>query len=216
MEIHSGDYFLKMIQRLRQHEEIMLYGNILQISVEEEDRVSDFLETEYNQELHEYPKTAPEFNSNAAIWAAKIVYLTSQLVLYRENKQAELQVLLPDYKYDVNPSAIMSADLCLRFVPNIIHQLKLIDSEDLLISVLEDKLTKWHYSGVSYLLDISQFDFTFVKSNSSLFQLYSDRIIEYKNLRLAQHPLFQQYISAQLSIYGADYWNEFKVLTSSP
>lgn len=213
MEILLDDYFFKMIQRLRQDEEIMLDGNVLDISSQGASKVADFLEAEYGREILEYPYTAPEFNSNAATWAAKIVYLTAQLILYRENKQAELQILLPDYEHDVNPSAIISADLCLRFLPNIIQQLRLIDSEDPLIDILEKKLTKWHYSGVSYPLDISQFDFTFVESNPSLFQLYSDRIIENKNLHLAHHPLFQQHINAQLGIYGVDFWNEFKILT---
>lgn len=214
MEIQARDYFLKMIQSLRQHEEIMLYGNILNISPQERDHVVNFLRDEYEREVLEYPHAAPEFNPDAAIWAAQTIYLAAQLILYRENKNTELLILLPDYEHEINASAILSADLCLRFLPEMIQQLKLIDSEDHLIELLEKKLVTWHYSAITYSLDISQFDFTFASSNKSLFQLYSDRIIENKKLHLAQHPLFRQYINAQLGIYGADFWNEFKILTN--
>ena len=74
-------YFLKMIQALRQHEEIVLYQNVLNISEIEAAEVGAFLEFEYKQESLSYPQLIPYFDPIAALWSAKTVYLAAQLIL---------------------------------------------------------------------------------------------------------------------------------------
>ena len=133
-------YFLKMIRTLRQQEEIMLYGNILQVTDAEAREVVVFLEKEYEAEALNYPYSIPSFDDTAALWAAKTVYIAAQLILYRETKNEALPLILPDFTGDVTPAAILSCDLCLRFLPTMIVQLKAIDSEDELIQVLENLL----------------------------------------------------------------------------
>lgn len=215
MESDRPHYFLKMIQHLRQNEEIMLYGNILSASSEECSQVTDFLKSEYEKELSGYPPGAPPFYSEAALWAARIVYVSAQLLLYRENKEKDFAVLLPSYEGDNTPAAVLSADLCLRFLPDMLVQFKLIDSEDPLIELLEKILVTWHYSGVTYSLKPETLDLTMLHTDASLFQLYCDRIFENKNLLLAQHTAFRDTIISQLGIYGTTFWNEFKMTTTA-
>lgn len=50
------NYFLKTIEHLRNYEEIILYGNILEITNEQEDETLKYLEKEYQYELADYPK----------------------------------------------------------------------------------------------------------------------------------------------------------------
>jgi hypothetical protein len=215
MDIESKEYFLKMIRHLREQEEIMLYGNLLTFTALEAAAVGTFLKSEYEKEASGYPPAYPAFNTEAALWAAQLVYVSAQLMLYRENKEKDLTLLLPSYVPAIDSSAMVSADLCLRFLPDMLIQLKLIDSEDALIELLEKILQEWHYSGVAYEQDVGLLDFTIITSDASFFQMYCDRIFENKKLTLAQHPVFRDTIVSQLGIYGAEFWNELKRTTSS-
>lgn len=199
-----------MIQLLRKHEEIMLYDNVLEITENDSKEVIAFLEDEYKMESFGYPYTCPAFNEQAALWGAKTIYTAAQLMLYREHKEADLSQLLPDLSTNPDSSEMLSADLCMRFLPDILKQLKRIDGEDKLISLLEDKLVCWHFSGVNYLLDIQQINFENSVSNPCLHQLYADRIILNKKMQLAKHPAFESLIAAGLGMYAAELWKEFK------
>lgn len=213
METVRPDYFLKMIRHLREQEEIMLYGNLLTFPAQEAAAVGAFLTEEYEREASGHPVHSPKFNVDAAIWAAQLVYVSAQLMLYRENKEKDLTLLLPSYTHVIDSSAMVSADLCLRFLPDMLIQLKLIDSEDALIALLEKILRTWHYSGVTYKQDAREFDFTTITGDAAFFQLYCDRIFDYKILTLAQHPVFRETIVSQLGMYGAEFWNELKLTT---
>jgi hypothetical protein len=212
-----SQFFYKMIERLRHHEEIMLYDNVLAISEEEKRLVTAFLETEFQRESLNYPRGYPGFTEDAALWAAKTTYVAAQLILYRQNKDEDLKTLLPDYPSEKSAGAFLSADLCLRFLPDMIRQLKIIDSGDPLIEVLQNILQQWHYSGIGYdELDFHAMKFETIVQNEALLQLYCTSIIYHKNTKLAQHPDFNEVIGAQLGIYNQEFWNEFKRITTPP
>lgn len=198
-----------MIESLRRDEAVMLYANMLQVPVEEEQEIVDFLHREFLSESLEYPYVVPEFDGAAALWAAKTVNTAAQLILYRKDKPAELAPLLPAYMGEHTAGAILSADLCLRFIPDMLVQLMMIDREDELIPILEGIMAQWHYSAVKHKQDISGLNFDVVAGNQCLLQLYTDRIIAYKHIQLALHPAFKGSVQASLGIYGKEFWNNF-------
>jgi hypothetical protein len=202
--------FLKMIKHLRREEEVVLFGNVISINRQEGNQAADFLISEFQAESLEYPHTPPSFNTDAALWAAKTVYRAAQLMLYRENKIVEVEDLLPSYDAAIDPSAILSADLYLRFIPDIISHLKLIDPEDPLIKILEQQLIIWHYSGVGYPLNIDELNINNAYSQSCLLQLYANRIIANRRLPLATHPFFINAVSASLGMFASEIWKDFK------
>ena len=59
--------FFNMIQKLRQDEEIMLYGNILKFDELEEIEVIEFLRNQYEAESMDYSHVAPAFDDDAAL-----------------------------------------------------------------------------------------------------------------------------------------------------
>lgn len=204
------NYFLEMIQTLRKQEEVILYGNILHVNEKYTESVTNFLYTEYQKEIVEYPDSnTPEFDSEAALWAAKTIYIAAQLLLYRENKETDLDLLLADYTAIRNASSVLSADLCLRFLPDILMQLKMIDSEDALIEILERKIVYWHYSGINYSLPLEQLDFDSMFAEDGLKRLYLNRIITYKKIDLANHPSCKENIAGYLGMYADQFWKEF-------
>ncbi len=205
-------YFLQVVQALRVSEEIVLYGHRLEIPPKETEAVISFLENEYQKEILDYPYKVPRFDKEAALWAAKIIYIAAQLILYRKDEAADLVRLLPDYISTPSPSSIVSVDLCLRFLPQMILQLKLIDVEDPLIDVLEKKLSIWHYSGIRYDLNVEELDYTIINSNACLEQLYLNRIVHFKNKMLANLPIFKDKINANLGLYKKEFWSELEDL----
>ncbi len=208
------EYFLNMIKNLRQNEDVMLYNNILKVNEIETEIAIEFLKKEYQNETLNFPFQSPDFDKNAALWAAKTVYISAQLILYRENKSEDIPTLLPDFQDTISPSSILSADLCLRFLPDMLVQLKFFDSEDPLVEILEKILSQWHYSGINSPLEIDKLDFTVIDSDDCLRQLYINRIIENKSLNLAKLPPFKDNILANLGIYGKEFWKEFSLETN--
>lgn len=204
------NYFLNMVQHLRQHEEVMLFGNILHINDTDADETVAYLQEQYLTESLEYPYTAPPFDAAAALWAAKTMNMAAQLLLYRENKPDDLAGLFPAFDREMTGASVLSADLCLRFLPDALRELKIIDSLDPLILILENILQQWHYSGIHYPLDLGKINFEAGLSDPCMRQLYLDRIIHYKNMGLAQHGLFRNHISAALGLYAPHYWKEFQ------
>lgn len=206
-------YFLSSIKHLREHEEIMLYGSLLTISNEELIHTRAYLQEEFEKESLSYPfPHGPIFNADVAIWAAQTVYLAAQLMLYRENKGIELSSLLPAYTgNNLNPEDILSADLTLRFLTPIIKHLHMIDPEDVLIPILEAHLKTWHYSGIAYPLEITDLNLEDIYKNKYLLKMYTDRVITYKNIALAQQPTIAPWVSASLGIYAKDFWKEYKI-----
>jgi hypothetical protein len=203
------NYFGQTVKHLRAYEEVMLFANLLQVSAEDQEEVVQFLMKEYKEECLSYPCTAPAFDRASALWAAETVYTASQLLLYRENKADELELLLPKFSYEQTPSAVLSADLTLRFLPDILLELKLIDPEDPLISHLESHLNNWHYSGVQYSLPLEELNFGPLQESACLLQLYTDRVINYKKERLALHPALEHSVSASMGMYAPFFWSEF-------
>ncbi|MEP4780809.1 MAG: hypothetical protein ABJZ18_07540 [Algibacter sp.] len=199
-----------MIKDLRQQEIVTLHNNILKIEDSTATPVVEFLKHEYIQEALEYPRDPPPFNKDAAIWASKTVYIVAQLILYREHKEVELVSLLPEFEYEITASSILSADLCLRFLPEMIKQLSVFDVTDAIIPLLEDILLNWHYSGIDYSLDIYVLSFDTIQGDDSLLQMYTDRIIKYKKTQLAKHILFYPLVAAHLGDFSSDLWNDFK------
>src|ERR1044072_5338964 len=140
------NYFLQTLEHLRNYEEVMLYGNLLEITNEQAAEAVIYLQREFEHEkLTHQCKAIPVFDSKAALWAARTIYTSAQLMLYREHKEIELELLFAPYHLPMTASAQLSADLMLRFLPDIITHLKMISPEDALVPLLEKHITQWRY-----------------------------------------------------------------------
>lgn len=205
-------YFLKMIETLRREESVLLFANVQSFTDAESLAVTDFLRGEYNLEMQEYPFEAPEFHAPAALWAAKQVYIAAQLILYRKNPPKDLPALFPDFDETPDASAFLSADLTLRFVPDMLFQLQLIDPDDPLNAILSTILDKWHFSGAGKRPVPPNADFEVIRHNSCIFQLYRDRITAARDLSAALHPELHTSIRADLGLYAPAFWTSFSTV----
>ncbi|AWH86618.1 hypothetical protein HYN59_16540 [Flavobacterium album] len=202
--------FLETLYHLRTVEHIILYNRLAPIPYREEQDVIAFLEGEYEREATDYPFTAPPFSPNAALWAAKTVYGAAQLFLYREDKATELKSLLPPYSGGIDASAMLSADLCLRFLPSIKHALEKVDVNDPLITILNAYLKDFHYSAIGTDEGPSAANLAAAMDNDCLRQLYLDRITERKAAKWADEATIKSALLANMGDYKNDFWREFQ------
>lgn len=203
-------YFLEAIQRLRQTEAMILLDKIFDISTVENQKVIEFLSAEYEKEKWTYPSVAPLFEPSAALWGAKTMYFACQYLLNRNEEIAAVKVKLTDFEGEVSAGAMLSADLCLRFLPQIATQARLMNADDPLFEVLEKILKKWHYSAINYAFDAEKVDVEFEKEvvfqDKCFFRLYLDRITARKDIVLAQHHFFLPHLKGDFGMYQAEFW----------
>lgn len=201
--------FLETLYHLRTVEHVILYNKLTTVSDKEEQDVIAFLEGEYERETIDYPFEAPVFSPTAALWAAKTVYFAAQLFLFRENQVTELQSLLPSYDATIDVSVMLSADLCLRFLPSVKYALEAVDVNDPLVAVVEQHLKQFPYSGIGRDGAFSAPDTAMIINNDCLKQLYLDRITERKATKWANQPTINSAILANIGNHKNDLWREF-------
>lgn len=208
-------YFLETIKHLRETEEIILLDKFSTISDIENQKVINFLADEYEKERWTYPSVSPSFEPLPALWGAKTLYFACLYLLRRSQTTEQMSEMLS--AFDATPSAIavseisagamLSADLCLRFLPQVTAQAHLIDPDDTLLKILEKHLRTWHYSAIQYRFNTLQTDFVFeqeaIFQDKCFFQLYVNRIMERKDTTLAQMPFFNAHIKGSLGMYQA-------------
>jgi len=205
--------FLDTIFLLRKEECITLFSNLQKISPQEETEAGDYFETEFEKERLEFLSDQLNCNKLAAVWAAKILYHSAQLYLIRENTEKNIENLIPAFKGSRDISSILSADLSLRFLPQIIVALNSVDPEDPLIAMLEEILTHFHYSGIGYDLDLKNVNWQEELKDKTYRKLYLERIVEKKDYKLAEIPFINKLITAEFGIHKDVFWRELKTIT---
>ncbi|MDW9382275.1 hypothetical protein GFU89_18915 [Chryseobacterium sp. JV558] len=198
---------------LRKEECITLFSSLQQISPQEEAEAGDYFETEFEKERLEFLSDQLTCNKETAVWSAKILYHSAQLYLIRENTQKNIENLIPAFKGSRDISSILSADLSLRFLPQVITALNVVDSEDPLISMLEDILMQFHYSGIGYDLDLKNVNWQEELKDKTYRKLYLERIVEKKDYKLAEIPFINKLITAEFGIHKDAFWRELKTIT---
>lgn len=205
--------FLDTIFLLRKTECITLFSNFQEISPKEEAEAGDYFETEFEMERLEFLSGRMPCDRAAAVWAGKILYHSAQLYLIRENTAKNIDRLIFRFKEKKNISSVLSADLSLRFLPQIIVALNTLDPEDVLIGMLEDILTEFHYSGIGYDLDLKGISWEEELKDSTYRKLYLERILEKRDYKLAEIPTINKMLIAELGMHKDAFWRELKIIT---
>ncbi|ASE64413.1 hypothetical protein EGY07_16970 [Chryseobacterium indologenes] len=205
--------FLDTIFLLRQNECITLFSSLQEISMKEEEGAEVYFETEFEKERLEFLSDQVAYDKKTAVWAAKVLYHSAQLYMIRENTDKDLSRLIPGFKGSRDVSAILSADLSLRFLPEIITALYSADPEDILIKMLEDILSVFHYSGIGYDCDLKNINWEKELENKTYRKLYLERIVEKKDYKLAEIPLINKLLMAEFGMHKEAFWRELKIIT---
>ena len=204
-------HFLRTIQHLRHYEEMLIFAFQPVIPSEEIRKASSYLQEEYISESLNFPYDPPPFEENAAIWAAKTIYLTGQLIVYRQQNEQELIKQLPEFNQPVTAGSILSADLCLRFLPDLKKILHKFDPDDSIIPILDRILHRFPYTAIGTPLFPNDTELVPITTDPCMLQLYTDRVIARNDLKKALHPLIKPSVQAALGNHAAYFWNTFNI-----
>lgn len=194
-------YFFDSIELLRTSGDIILHSSFVQWSEDDEEYVTQFLSEEYQKEAINFPGELPKFNEEAALWGAKTVFIASQLLMLRDIAELEFPKLLPAFDLEIDLGAILSSDLCLRFLPDIIEQAEDIDSYDGLIPLLDELLMDWSYSRIGRrLLDPNQKQRNIEPLKCKEMQLLLVERIEERNARFSVPNEIREIVKPYLEI----------------
>lgn len=204
--------FLDTLFLLRKEGTLTIFSDFKTLSEEEEKEAEDFFESEFEKERLDFLSDKIPFNKEAAIWAAKILYHSAQLYLIRKDTAKDLEKLIPQYQDEKDVSAILSADLSLRFLPQLLDALQIADSTDPLVKILENILQQFHYSGIGLDLNFEKINWEEELKNKTYRKLYLERIVEKKAYKLAEIPYINQLLIAEFGMYKDIFWKELKIV----
>lgn len=198
------------LYKLRQEEVLILPLSVYGFLEGEQEILTTYLEDEYRKESADLPYQAPAFDAKTALWAAKIIFASAQYFLIGK-PFFDLNTPPPTPKHSV-ASAILSADLLLRFLPDIISEIKNSNPQDPIIPILITILSDWHYSGIHCdELNSSKLDYQPILSDPCLTQAYVDRVILFKNKTIALQETITPYIKATLGDHHQVLWKELSL-----
>lgn len=205
--------FLDTLFLLRQEGCITIFSDIHEISKREEEDAMDYFQAEFEKERLEFLSDTIVCDTETALWAAKVVYHSAQLYLIRENTAKDLNKLIPSFKGKREISALLSADLSLRFLPQIVSALQRADPEDPVVKMLESILKQFHYSAIGSDLDPEGINWEEELKDKTYRKLYLERIVEKKSYQLAEIPYINRLLIGEFGIYKDLFWKELKTIT---
>ena len=206
--------FLDTLFLLRKEGTMTIFSDIKSISQKEEQDAADYFESEFEKERLEFLSDKINCDRETAVWAAKVLYHSAQLHLIRENTAKDLSQLIPLFKGKREINSILSADLSLRFLPQIISVLQDVDPEDPLIKILENILQQFHYSGIGFDLDLEKIDWEEELKDKTYRKLYLERVVENKAYRLAEIPYISQLLMAEFGMHKDVFWKDLQSINT--
>jgi len=208
----TSSLFLHTISNLLTEGHVVLYNNVFDNTDKEKDEVSTYLQELYKKAQLNHPYKSPSYDIKAGIWAAELIYNALQLILFRNHKESDLEKYISDFVGEFTPSSILSVDLCFQYLPDILKQLTMLHPNDPLVEVLERQLHIWHFSGIAYPTDPEKCNLDQIKSDPCLLQLYVDRVVKYKHVKIAKVPFINQHLKSCFGEYATDFWEDFNTV----
>lgn len=191
--------------------QIKLPNQMIDFEHHSSDEAIVLLEEYYRADALSMPYIAPAFHTEAALWAAKYIFITIQLVLLRDVGEHKMNTLLANYTGEYSARAIYSADLTLRFLPDIFRFASGLSPEDPLITKLKTTAKLWPFSSIG-ITGLSIFINDTIADHPSLKQAYTDRIILKKDINRLEGEQEKRLIKEALGMHQAILWPDLNLI----
>lgn len=120
---------------------------------------------------------APGFSSEAALWAANLLYQICQFIVCREIGEAQVAAAFAkECPVPRGPDSDWSVDLLLRHLPSLFRLSRQLSNGDPLIEELKKLASAWPLSSVG-IPDLAELHLDTFKNEPALARLYADRIV---------------------------------------
>jgi len=156
----------------------------------------------YRDDIQDMPPSCPPFQEDAALWAATLTYRIVQLT--EEPSHLPLTTLLPAYTSPVTPAAIYSADLCLRYLPDLMQHTQ----TDNLRNFVLQTAAQWPFSSTGMQVSPTG-SIEPILHDAALLQAYADRIIVTRDTNRCQHPGIKSAVIKAMGNYQEILWPGF-------
>lgn len=198
-----SDFIISLLQTGK----VSVKGQMESFDKEDMDEAKEILKSYYQEDITEMPYEAPQYFEEAALWAAKYLYNAVQLTVLRDEGKEIIRDQLGAYPGPKNASAIYSADLMLRYLPQLFQVVKGLAPGDVLVEELRKTAVDWPFSSVGIQLDVQINDDTLFE-HLSLRYAYIDRIISEKDMQRIKEPLVLKYIQEVAGEHLDFFWPE--------
>ncbi|WP_143310291.1 hypothetical protein [Chitinophaga vietnamensis] len=168
------------------------------------------LHSYYLHDISDMPADPPAFDPEAALWAAIYVFRTTQLIMLKTPAAEQVSTLLLPYPGAITAAAIYSADLCLRYLPDLLSMSKGLAPDDPLLTQLRQTAAAWPYSSTGMQITPAA-HLDIITGNSSLLQAYADRVIATRDISRCNMPAVTAAIVAALGNYQEILWPDFRL-----
>lgn len=173
------------------------------------------LHSYYLNDISDMPASPPAFDNDAALWAAAYVYRTTQLIMLRTPGPEQVSILLLPYTGAITAAAVYSADLCLRYLPDLLSMSKGLAPDDPLVMQLRQTAAAWPYSSTGMQI-APAVSLDAIITNPSLLQAYADRVIATRDISRCSTPAITAAIIAALGNYQEILWPDFRLPATLP
>lgn len=144
---------------------------------------------------------APALVPAAGEWALLLLYRGCQALVHREIEAGAVRAALSrPCPAPPSPGACYSADLALRFLPDLLRLARGIAEDDPLVEGLRTVARAWPLSSVG-AGQLGELDVTPFIDHPSLRRLYADRVIERADLSRPDHPAVREAVRAALGAF---------------
>lgn len=152
--------------------------------------------------------TTPPFSLDAARWAAELTYRACQCLVYRElGEQAVRAAFALACPRPLSPDTIYSADLVLRYLPDLATLARAVAERDVLVEELVALGASWPLSSIGMpqvaaeRLDSGAIDM--IVGDRCLKQLYIDRVIARRDESRLEHSAVLEGVREAIGLYNA-------------
>ncbi|HEX7449292.1 MAG TPA: hypothetical protein VF306_17185 [Pirellulales bacterium] len=183
--------------------EVSASGEALEVAACETDEVLRACDGVARQQL---AFTPPPLHLAAARWAAELLYRACQALVYRHLDAATVrQSLAVPCPAALDASVVYSADLTLRYVPDLAALARGVAAHDVLVEELHRIAAAWPLSSVGMLTlnaeQLAAAALDIFVADDCLRQLYVDRVIARRDAVRLAHPAVAEGVRQALGMY---------------
>lgn len=202
-------HLTSFIRDLLEKGQVTVAGQLIQFAEEDTQQSIVLLNRYYEEDKLEMPLEAPEFSPEAALWGARYLYHAIQFAMLRDLGEEQVKEHLTDFQGQITPETMYSADLTLRYLPDLLKLAKGLAPDDVLVTSLKHTLSQWPFSSVG-LEGMEESNPDVVLENPSLAYAYIDRIIKSKDLKRAGNEQLAGLIREVLGAHTQLLWPQFE------
>ena len=191
---------------------ITLSGQPAAFDATDLEAAEELLTSYHAEDCLDLPHTAPAFEAPAGLWAAQHLYHAAVLAVVCELDEAAIATHLPAYEGALTPAAHYSADLSLRYLPDLLQLARGLAPAAALVARLQHTARQWPLSFVGHEPADAEAE-AILLAHPALRGAYVDRIIGAHDRVRAGQPHLAPLVQAALGAYSAQLWPDFHTFT---